>query len=256
MQRFTSVENNNFNNGEYDDLPDKMRFSKLKTSYIKMSKLNILYENIISGLLHVASIDCFKKSSEEIFQSKTIEILKNTDKLHDKCFNLLRYYTSNKKAENENVSVNVQVVDTKINTNNQNKNNNQNNPKGNGNKTTHNRQASCSISKNEVDNHPTLEKTSLNDEADDLEKLKKELDFYKNAVQQQNLEMNLLKDTKENIFNFMEKRINLMTSDYKIEFESLCTSINVMRDFYEDELIKKSEQIENLTLNIDNMLLK
>ena len=190
-----------------------------------MTKLNILYEGVISGLMNLSSINFFKLKSEESFQIKNLEILKNTDKVYEKCFEIVNLIAKTTNTTNFNDKHSKTI-------------------------------GTCNL---DTDNRQTVDKTTteINEDQDMIpNKIQKELDLAKLTIHKQNEQINLINKTKESIFSYIDKNMNIMVENYKKEIISLSSSIGVMRDFYEDELIKKCEQVERLTLNIDNMVLK
>ena len=198
-----------------------------------MSKLNILYESIIDGLLHMLNININKYNESKELETKTIEILNNSNKVYELCFefansaiersgmkllNLRKTGKTEKTKDNTTTMDNINLTSEVIETNNE-----------------------------QIAN----EKQCLQ-----ISELKKEIELLAEINKKQNKELNTLRDSKECVTDFINSNLKIITVEYKHEIETLSTSIDLMREFYEDELIKRCEQIESLTLNIDNMLIK
>ena len=217
---------------EYTNNNEKLRFSKLKSSFLKVSKLNLFYESILQGLINLSTYDHFIVNFEETYSLKQCNQIEELNEIISKCLLLIRELKeSNYQKENKIIELTkhkLSALEDNL----------------------------CKM--NNVENKPENLKTINNSEM----AINKELELNKLLIAKQESEIiNLkegnkaLKESNKALYDFVEKNNEVMITSYKKEIETLSLSINIMKDFYEDELIKRNEIIDNLSINMENILL-
>jgi len=193
------------------------------------------------GLINMLTYNNFIINWDEEFNMKKTERIEDYEKIITQCLTLIKEL----RESNQEKELALRGRKNSPQKGKLNKNNN------------HQRSFSSNLNNNES-------KTNFNNNYDVLDNKNKpaenwtadkEIEICRVMINKQDMEIFNLKESNKSLCTFVEKNQEIMVSNYKSELEALSTSINIMRDFYEDELIKRNEIIDNLSINIEDILL-